>query len=64
MVHYTIQDSNPDNVFDVNMTSGEIFAALPVDYETTPFHWILIKASDSGENNQQGTNINVTVSVY
>ena len=62
-VHYTIRQSNPGNVFDVNMTSGEIYSALPVDYESQSEHWLVVQAVDSSLEDPQGTNINVTVSL-
>lgn len=63
-VHYTIRQSNPGNVFDVNMTSGEIYSALYVDYEVKTEHWLVVQAVDSSLEGPQGTTINVTVSVY
>ena len=46
-LHYTIRESSRGNVFDVDMTSGEIYPALPVDYEKARSHWIIVQASDS-----------------
>ena len=61
-LHYTIRESSRGNVFDVDMTSGEIYPALPVDYEKARSHWIIVQASDSSFENPSDTNINVSVS--
>ena len=62
-VHYTIRESSAENVFDVNMTTGEIYSALRVDFEKVSFHWLIVQAVDSSLEGPQYTNINVSVGV-
>lgn len=62
-MHYSVRQSSEQNVFDVNMTSGEIYSALHVDYEKVKFHWLIVQAVDSSLEDPQATNINVSVSV-
>jgi len=47
----------------VNTTSGEIYSALPVDYEKHATHWLIVQAVDNSLQNPQAARINVTVSI-
>lgn len=61
-INYTLLQSNPENAFDIDTSTGAIYSTLPVDYEKVPFHWMIVLAVDNSQSEPQSTGINVTVS--
>ncbi|KAM9362525.1 protocadherin-23 [Symphorus nematophorus] len=42
------RQSDPTEIFSINETSGVVYLNKPLDYETQPFHELIISARDNG----------------
>ncbi|XP_042340233.1 protocadherin-23 [Plectropomus leopardus] len=42
------RQSDPNEVFSINKTSGEVYLNKPLDYESQAFHELIISAKDNG----------------
>ena len=59
---FTIQDGNGEGHFAVNVTSGSLYVASQLDYESTPSYTLVIAVSDSGTPPQSSTvNVEITL---
>ena len=47
-IFYNIDSGNDDGTFGIGQTTGKIFVAKPLDYETTSFYSLTVKARDGG----------------
>ena len=45
---FSITEGNPQRLFTVNSTTGEIFTSNVIDYEMSPLHTLSVQAEDSG----------------
>lgn len=61
-IKYAIQSGNSASKFTINLANGEITTAGTLDYETTTFYKLIIKATDSPTNSAEA--LSATAVVY
>lgn len=61
-LQYFIVSGNEDNTFMINITSGQLELLQALDFETTPFYSLVIKAEDQGDPIMSGfLTLNITI---
>ena len=61
-LQYFIVSGNEDNTFMIDITSGQLELLQTLDFETTPFYSLVIKAEDQGDPIMSGfLTVNITI---
>jgi len=60
---YSITEGNPQRLFAINSTTGEIVTSNAIDYEMSPLHTLSVQAEDSGSPTRQTNMTFVLISI-
>ena len=52
---FSIREGNPQRLFSINSTTGEIFTSNSIDFEMLPLHTLSVMAEDSGSPRRSNT---------